>query len=309
MTRLVSRVALAAAVVCVTAVVSLAQQTSTSTETKSFEIIGVDGNQLIVRLPEGTRELTVPDDFRFIVNGQPLSVRELKAGMKGTATITTRTTVTPVTVTEVKNGTVVVRSGSTIIVRTDEGVKSFTQGEVDKRGVKMVSDGKPAQLIDFREGDRLSATIITSMPPQVMTEKEVQAIVPPPPLQPRLQSQQQGLRRHQRPVAARLHRRPGPRRQLRLRRRRHAPAGTCGAGPDGGDSAEDRQLVAVARARERAVARDGARADHQAPLRPLGDQLFPKGRARAATPSAAGLYRRRSVGRRCSNALHRLPAE
>ena len=36
-----------------------------------------------------------------------MSVRELKAGMKGTATITTRTTVTPVTVTEVKNGTVV----------------------------------------------------------------------------------------------------------------------------------------------------------------------------------------------------------
>ena len=36
-----------------------------------------------------------------------MSVRELKPGMKGTATITTRTTVTPVTVTEVKNGTVV----------------------------------------------------------------------------------------------------------------------------------------------------------------------------------------------------------
>ena len=180
MTRLVNRVALAAAVVCVTAVVSLAQQTSTSTETKSFEIIGVDGSQLIVRLPEGTRELTVPADFRFNVNGQQLSVGELKAGMKGTATITTRTTVTPVTVTEVKNGTVVMRSGGTLVVRTAEGVKSFSQGDVDKRGVQMMKDGKPAQLTDFREGDRLSATIITSRPPRVMTEKEVAAIVPPP---------------------------------------------------------------------------------------------------------------------------------
>jgi hypothetical protein len=180
MTRLVNRVALAAAVVCMTAVVSLAQQTSTSTETKSFEIIGVYGNQLIVVLPEGTRELTVPADFRFIVNGQPLSVGELKAGMKGTATITTRTTVTPVTVTEVKNGTVVMRSGGTLVVRTAEGVKSFSQGDVDKRGVQMMKDGKPAQLTDFREGDRLSATIITSRPPRVMTEKEVAAIVPPP---------------------------------------------------------------------------------------------------------------------------------
>ena len=132
---------LAAAVVWLTAVAALAQ-TTTSSETKSFEVLAVDGNQLIVRLPEGTREMTVPDDFRFTVNGQQMSVQQLRPGMKGTATITTRTTVTPVTVTEVKNGTVVVRSGAGIIVRTDEGVKSFTQGDVDKRGVKIIRDGQ-----------------------------------------------------------------------------------------------------------------------------------------------------------------------
>jgi hypothetical protein len=177
MTRALSRVALVAAIVCVAAAVTQAQQTSTTSQTKSFEVLAVDGNQLIVRLPEGTRELTVADDLRFIVNGQPLSVRELKAGMKGTATITTRTTVTPVTVTEVKSGTVVARSGSNLIVRTAEGVRMFTQGEVDKRGVKILREGKPAQLSDFRDGDKLSATIITSMPPRVMTEQEVRATV------------------------------------------------------------------------------------------------------------------------------------
>ena len=57
-----------------------------------------------------------------------MSVQQLKPGMKGTATITTKTTVTPVTVTEVKSGTVMQSSGSSIIVRTDEGVKMFTQG-------------------------------------------------------------------------------------------------------------------------------------------------------------------------------------
>ena len=112
-------------------------------------MLAVDGNLLVVRLPEGTRELTVPDDFRFIVNGQPLSVRELKVGMKGTATITTKTTVTPVTVTEVKNGTVVVRSGSTIIVRTPEGVRSFSQGEVDKRGVKIMRERQARATVGF----------------------------------------------------------------------------------------------------------------------------------------------------------------
>ena len=51
----------------------------------------------------------------------------------------------------------------------------FTQGEVDKRGVKIMRHGKPAQLSEFHSGDKLSATIITTMPPKVVTEKEVQA--------------------------------------------------------------------------------------------------------------------------------------
>jgi hypothetical protein len=175
MTRAMSRVVLAAAVVSLTAAVALAQQPTTASETKSFEVLAVDANQIVVRLPEGTREITVPDDFRFMINGQPMAARDLRVGMKGTATITTRTTVTPVTVTEVSNGTVVARAGSSLIVRTDEGVRSFSQGDVDKRGVKIVRDGKPAQLSEFREGDRLSATIITAGPPRVLTEKEVQA--------------------------------------------------------------------------------------------------------------------------------------
>jgi hypothetical protein len=176
MTRAIVRMVLAVAVVGATASVSLAGQTTTaSTETKAFEILSVSGNQLLVRLPEGTRELTVADDFRFIVNGKPLSVKELKAGMKGSATITTRTTVTPVTVTEVKNGTVALQTGSSIIVRTDEGIKSFTQGDIDKRGVKIIRNGEPADVSAFRQGDRISATIVTSMPPRVVTEQEVQA--------------------------------------------------------------------------------------------------------------------------------------
>ena len=112
MTRLISRVVLAVAMVCLTSVASMAQTTATSTETKTFEIVAVDGNLLVVRMPEGTREVNVPPDFRFMVNGQPLAVGQLKAGMKGTATITTKTTYTPVTVTEVKNGTVMQGTGT-----------------------------------------------------------------------------------------------------------------------------------------------------------------------------------------------------
>jgi len=163
-----------AALACLIGIAS-AQTTTTKSETRKFEIIAVDGNQLVVRGPDGTREITVPADFRFTVDGKPLSVQQLKPGMAGTATISTTTTVTPVTVTEVKNGTVMQASGNSIIVRTDEGFKAFTQGDIDKRGIKIMRAGKPAGVSDFRAGDKLSAVIITSMPPKVVTEQEVNA--------------------------------------------------------------------------------------------------------------------------------------
>jgi len=167
---------LATMVVILTAAVSLAQQsTTTSTQTKTFQVIAVNGNDLVVKLPEGTRELTVNDDFRFTVDGQQLSVHDLKPGMKGSAVITTKTTVTPVTVTEVKNGTVMQASGPSIIVKTDQGIKMFSQGDIDKRGVKIMRNGAPAVINDFHQGDQITATIITSHPPHVMTEKQVNA--------------------------------------------------------------------------------------------------------------------------------------
>ena len=175
MSRVMSRVVLTVGTLVCLAAGAWAQVTSTASETKKFEVIAVDGNLLVVNLPEGTREITVPAGFLFNIDGKQMSVQELKPGMKGTATITTTTTVTPVTVTEVKNGQVVIASGGAIYVRTGGDVKMFTQGDVDKRGVKIMRGGKPAAVADFRAGDTLSATIITSKPPQIVSEKEVQA--------------------------------------------------------------------------------------------------------------------------------------
>jgi LPXTG-motif cell wall-anchored protein len=176
MMRATVRLVLSGVLVCLTAAVVFAQaQTTTTSETKKFTVISVEGNQLVVRLPEGTRELTVPDDFRFTVDGKSLSVHELKTGMAGTATITTKTTVTPVTVTEVKNGTVMSATGNSVVVRTPDGIKMFSQGDLDKRGVRIMKDGKVADLSDLHADDKLTAVIITSKPPRVMTEKEVAA--------------------------------------------------------------------------------------------------------------------------------------
>lgn len=166
---------LASVLVFLTAGVSSAQTTSAATEVKKFEVIAVDGNDLVVRLPEGTRQINVPPGFVFTVNGKPMSVSDLRPGMSGTATITTTTTVTPVTVTEVKSGTVALVSGTAVYVRTPEGVRLFTQSELDKRGVKIFVDGKPRAVNELHEGNKLTATIVTTKPPSIVTEKEVQA--------------------------------------------------------------------------------------------------------------------------------------
>ena len=134
----------------------------------------MDGNQLVVKGPEGTREMTVPQDFRFTVDGKLLTVKQLKPGMAGTATISTKTTVMPVTVTKVKNGTVLQAMG-TASSCAPRGFKTFTQSDIDKRGIRILRAGKPAGVSDFRAGDKLSAVIITSMPPKVVTEQEVNA--------------------------------------------------------------------------------------------------------------------------------------
>jgi hypothetical protein len=156
------------------------QSTVTKTEVRPFQVVWVEGNKVIVRGNDGAQEITVPDDFRFDVDGRQVSVRELKPGMKGTATITTTTTVTPVHVTEVRNGQVLRRVGNSLIIRDETGVRRYTEGEIAKRNVQMIRNGRPASFRDFREGDRLTATIVTEGPPEVVTEREVAAMLTTP---------------------------------------------------------------------------------------------------------------------------------
>jgi len=154
-------------------------QTTSATQTSEvikFEVISVDGNTLVVKDHTGAREVTVPDDFRFTVDGKPMSVHELTPGMKGTAQVTTTTVIHPVTVTTIKKGTVVKRVRDAVYVKTEDGTtRKFTKGELEQRGIEVIMDGKPVRLADLKGGDQLTATIVTSGPPVILTDQQVTA--------------------------------------------------------------------------------------------------------------------------------------
>lgn len=161
---------------------ALAQATtSTTTNVSNFEVLSVDGNYLVVRDQAGTRELTVPSDFRFNVDGKSLGVGDLKAGMKGTATITKTTTVRPVVVTEVKKGKVLSQTGKSIIIEEDTGkIHRFSQSEVDARGIQLFMGDKPVRVFNLEPGDQVSARIVTAGAPEVLTRQQVDAILAQP---------------------------------------------------------------------------------------------------------------------------------
>jgi LPXTG-motif cell wall-anchored protein len=152
-----------------------AQTETKKTEIKNFEVVSVEGNKVIVKGAEGSKEVTVPEDMKLTVDGKQVTVHDLKPGMHGQALVTTTTTVVPVQVTEVKNGKVMKATGNSIIVRTDQGIKMFSEGDVKERGVKIMRDGQPIALTDLHEGDNLTATIVTQRPPKVLTKREVEA--------------------------------------------------------------------------------------------------------------------------------------
>lgn len=153
-------------------------QTQTMTvAVRNFEIIAVDGNHLILRDERGTSDYFVPADFVFTVDGKKMTVADLKAGMKGQATVTTTTTITPVTVTELRSGMVLGTGFNSVMVldRTDGVRKKFTQDQLNARGLQIYKDGKVIPVSQLNKGDEITATVVSQRPPEVVTEREVEA--------------------------------------------------------------------------------------------------------------------------------------
>jgi hypothetical protein len=151
---------------------------SAAKDVRHIKVVSVDDDTVVVWDQFGAQQYTVPENFRFTVEGKELTATELRAGMQGTADVANATAVKPVHVTEINMGKVVSQVGRSVTVRDGNGqVHRFTQSDADERGVRFYMDGKPTRISQLEPGDELSVTVVSEQPPEILTAGDVTASI------------------------------------------------------------------------------------------------------------------------------------
>ncbi len=133
-------------------------QDTTTVETVDVEIVYVSGNVVIFVMDDLLVQTEVPEDFRVMVDGEPVPVSALVPGQKVRLERTTTTTVVPETrVVKVRNGEVVRVTGRTLVYREDGQNRSV----VVPSDFRFMVNGRPVGLEALRPGMRLTATVVT----------------------------------------------------------------------------------------------------------------------------------------------------
>jgi hypothetical protein len=161
-----------------------AGQSTVTTQVRSGTVVYVSGNDLVVKLDDGTvKHFVVPDSTRVTVDGRSLSVHQLQQGMKLTRTITTTTTPTNVETVRTISGKVwYVNPPSALILSFPDSPNK--QYKVPS-GTKFDVNGEKVSIFHIKKGMTISATIITDEPITVASEsRSVTGEAPPPPPPP-----------------------------------------------------------------------------------------------------------------------------
>ena len=131
-----------------------------TTSRVTAEVVQVEGNYLLVKLTSGeVRVFNVSPERRFLVDGTPLTVQQLKPGTLLTATFTSTPPVgAPVTTV---TGKVWYVSGNTVIVTLPDGTnKSYTAPP----SFKFMVNGESFPVSKLRKGMKVTAYRIPEPP-------------------------------------------------------------------------------------------------------------------------------------------------
>lgn len=150
------------------------------TSVRNAEVVYVSGNDLVVKLEDGTLEhMVVPDSDVFHINGREVSVHDLTPGTKLTETITTTTTPRMVTTVRTIEGKVWhVNPPRHVILTLPDGTNKSYQVPQDQ---KFMINGRETTAFGLKKGMNVSATVVTDSPETVMSQsKTVTGQAPPP---------------------------------------------------------------------------------------------------------------------------------
>ena len=154
-------------------------QPSVTTEVKSGEVVYVSGNDLVVKMSDGSvKHFNVAPTARFTVDGKQLSASELKPGTHLTQTITTTTTPENVTTVRTVAGRVMNVSTPYVTLRLKDG--QVKQDKVPE-GTTFNIDGEKKTVADLRANMNVSATVTTVTPSvSVASTNTVTGVAPAP---------------------------------------------------------------------------------------------------------------------------------
>src|SRR3954463_6827174 len=150
------------------------------TEQITGTVVAVEGNDMLVRMSSGGfRNFIVPESRTFTIDGQDVSVHDLKPGTRLTATVTTTTTPVTERTTTVGTGKVWYVSGNTVIITLPNNENRMYKVSED---YKFNVHGQPASVHDLRKGMVISAEKIVEAPrTEVAANTTVTGHAPPPP--------------------------------------------------------------------------------------------------------------------------------
>ena len=149
------------------------------------EVLAVEGNDLIVRMEDGSiRHFeNIPESSEVTVDGKQLGIHDLKPGMKLQRTITTTTTPQIVTTVETVTGKVwhVTPPLSVILTLVNGTNQTFKIPKDQKFNV----NGQMVDAFGLRKGMVVTATKIVEVPVSVLSQqKNVSGTMPTPPPAP-----------------------------------------------------------------------------------------------------------------------------
>src|SRR5215813_10374761 len=154
------RSALWMSALCVLLSTPAGAQTTVTQRTVTGQIVSVGGNRVLVKEADGLHEYTVPEGFKFQMNGQNVGVSDLQPGMNVNAVITDKTIVRDVVTTETVNGTVAQVAPGGIVLRTaNNELRSDNFKDENGNDIRMSFNGRDVSLRDVKVGDRLSGTL------------------------------------------------------------------------------------------------------------------------------------------------------